>query len=225
MLPKTEGEMARCIDQTNLQPEVTQPEMTAFLHRVRELGFASAAIMPAWVPLASQILAGTGIAVDSSIGFPLGTCTTAEKAAEARWSVANSPECGELDMVMNLSLFKSGRYKEVKDDIRAVVEAADGRIVKVIIEVPLLTPAEVVIASLLCEGGGAHFIKTSTGFKAFKGWRPSTVDDVRLIKSAVSDRMKIKIAGGIFTFEQAAAALQAGASRIGTARGEQILAG
>jgi deoxyribose-phosphate aldolase len=224
-LPVTEKQLAAMIDQTNLRPQATRQEMTAFLHQVRQNGFATAAILPQWAPLASEILAESGVAVDPAVGFPLGTTTTAQKVAETRWCVRNSGPLAEIDMVMNLVWFKSGRYPEVTSDIRAVVEAAEGQPVKVIIEVPLLTRREIEVASLLVAEAGAHYVKTSTGFRALRGWRPCTADDVRLIRSAVGDRVKIKIAGGVTCIELALAAIEAGADRIGTIFGMDILKG
>ena len=126
---------------------------------------------------------------------------------------------------MNLSLLKSRHYREVQADVRAVVEAAEGQTVKVIIEVPMLTNEEIVIASMIAENAGVDFIKTSTGFKAYPQMRPSTSADVRLIRSVVDERVKIKIAGGVFSLEQALDALDAGAQRIGTINGIPIVEG
>ncbi len=224
-LPRSEHELAACIDQTNLRPQATRAEMEAFLEEVREHGFATAAILPLWAPLAAEKLAGSPVAVDPAVGFPMGCASTRQKVAETAWCIAASGPHFEIDMVMNLSLFKSGRYRAVEEDIRAVVDAAEGRVVKVIIETPLLTREEIGIASLLAVQGGAHFVKTSTGFRAFKGWRACTPADVALIRAAIGDQARIKISGGVTCVEQALAALEAGAERIGTAFGMDILRG
>ncbi len=224
-LPQNAAELAARIDQTNLKPEATQAEMEVFLQGVRRLRFATAAILPLWAPLAAGILEGSGVAVDPAIGFPLGTQSTTQKAAEARWCVHHSGPCAELDMVMNLSLFKTGRYHAVEQDIRAVVDAAQGLPLKVIIEVSLLTQEEVAIASLLAARAGAQYIKTSTGFRGYQGWRATTPDDVRLIRAAVGDSVKVKAAGGMTSLERAWACLEAGADRIGSAYGVEILEG
>lgn len=222
--PQTERELATLIDQTNLKPNATRAEMIAFLKDVRVHGYASAAILPCWTGLAAEILAGSGIAVDPAIGFPYGANPTSAKVAEVRWCLAQSPERTEFDMVMALGAFKSGDYPAVMADIQAVVEAAEGRVVKVIIETPVLTPEEITTASRLVEQGGAQFVKTSTGNRGLPEWRPSTPEDVRLIRSAVSPHMKVKIAGGMTGWALARAGLEAGADRIGSAFGGTILA-
>ena len=219
----TENQLVRSIDQTNLNPNATEPEIVAFVNNARTYNFCGVAIMPMWIPMATQILQGGQTTVVAAIGFPLGTCTTFSKVAETKWSIAHGPENIEIDMVMNVPLIKSDRYEALEKDMHAVVEASDGHIVKVIIEVSVLTRQEIVIASLIAENAGADFIKTSTGFKSLKNWRPSTTDDVRLIKNAISDRLKIKVAGGISTLSQALAFLDAGANRIGTSSGNTII--
>lgn len=219
----THQALTRYIDQTNLNPDASADEMAAFFREVREWGFRTAAIMPAWVPLATEILAGSDSSIVSSVGYPLGTYATASKVAETRWSIENGRADLEIDMVMNISLLKSGRHSDVERDVRAVVEAAAGHTVKVIIEAPLLSREEVITASQIAAQRGVDFIKTSTGFRAFKGMRPSTADDVHLIRRAIGERVAIKIAGGVFRLEQALRAIEAGATRIGTIAGKPIV--
>ena len=214
--------LAQYIDQTNLNPDATESEMAEFINLSKAFGFKTVAIMPSWVPLATQLLNGSQTSIVSSVGFPLGTCTTASKVSEAQWSIQNGLKNIEIDMVMNLSLFKSRRYQEVESDIRAVVQVAGRHTTKVIIEVPLLTEDEIIIASLIAANAGVDYIKTSTGFKAYPQMRPSTVKDVQLIKKIIPKRVKIKIAGGIFSLEQALEVIDAGASRIGTIAGIPI---
>jgi deoxyribose-phosphate aldolase len=223
LLPHTDRELAALIDQTNLKPGATRAEMTAYLQDVRAQGYASAAILPVWTELAAGILAGSGIAVDPAIGFPFGANPTTAKVAEVRWCLERSRERTEFDMVMALGLFKSGEYQAVLEDIRAVVQAAGGCVVKVIIETPVLSPQEIVFASRLVEEGGAQFVKTSTGNRGLAQYRSSTPEDVRLIRSAVSSSMKVKIAGGMTGWAVARAGLEAGADRIGSAFGSTIL--
>ena len=163
-LPHTFQELAALIDQTNLKPDATRAEMTAYLQDVRAHGYASAAILPTWTELAAGILSGSGIAVDPAIGFPFGANPTTAKVAEVRWCLERSRERTEFDMVMALGLFKSGEYQAVVEDIRAVVQAAEGRMVKVIIETPALTPQEIVTASRLVEEAGALVKALQRGF-------------------------------------------------------------
>jgi deoxyribose-phosphate aldolase len=222
MIKFSEETIVRYIDQTNLKPDATTRDISSFVEEAREYGFCSVAIMPSWIPLAKTILDGGKTTIVGAIGFPLGTCTTSSKVAEARWAIKHGPEDVEIDMVMNVPFLKSGQYGLLEKDIRLVVEASESHIVKLIIEVPILTKQEIVIASLIAGNAGVDYVKTSTGFKHFKGWRPSTVDDVLLIKSVVGDSMKIKVSGGISTLTQSLRVIKAGASRIGTSSGVAI---
>lgn len=219
----TENLIARSIDQTNLRPNATEREISSFIEEAKQYNFCTVAIMPAWIPLATSILKGSQTTVVAAIDFPLGTGTTYSKLSETIWAIDHGPEDIELDMVMNIPLLKSRKYDILEKEISAVVDAAKPHIVKIIIEVPVLTQDEIVIASLIVENAGADFVKTSTGFKQFRGWRPSTVADVNLIKRAISNRLKIKVAGGISTLSQSIALIEAGASRIGTSSGVAII--
>lgn len=215
--------LARYIDQTNLRPEATEEEMRRFLDEARKYGFFGVAVMPLWIPLSAKILKGSVTRIVAAIGYPLGTIPTLLKVQEAKWAIENGNSDTELDVVMNVSLLKSGRLGATRDDVSAVVKAADGRPTKVIIEVPLLTREETLIACRISEKAGARFVKTSTGFRGLYNWRPTSVDDVRLIRSAVGERLKIKAAGGIETLDQVLAMIEAGASRVGTSSGVHIV--
>lgn len=225
MLEITEKELVKYIDQTNLKPDITEDQMSHFLQEAREYQFCGVAIMPSWIPLAAKMLQGSNTRIVAAIGFPLGTIPTELKVAETNWAIENGGPDIEIDVVMNKAFLKSRKYKLVEDDISAVVKAANGKTVKVIIEVPALTRDEVVIASLIAEIAGAQFIKTSTGFKGFTFMRPTTVEDVKLIKSVIGNRLKVKAAGGIRTIDQALALIEAGADRIGTSSGVSIVEG
>jgi deoxyribose-phosphate aldolase len=223
MVKIMEEELVRYIDQTNLKSEATEDEMICFLQEAKKYRFYAASILPSWMPLGAKILQGSETRVDAVIGFPLGTVPTELKVVETKWAIENGTPEMEIDMVMNVSLLKSRKYGFVKGDISAVIKAAEGNTVKVIIEVPLLTPEEVVIASLICEIAGAQFVKTSTGFKGLAGWRPTTIEDVKLIKSVVGNTLKVKAAGGIRTIDKVLAMIEAGADRIGTSSGVPIV--
>ncbi|MGI5858607.1 MAG: deoxyribose-phosphate aldolase [Tepidanaerobacteraceae bacterium] len=222
-----EKEIVRYLDQTNLHPNATTDEISKFIKEAKESNFYGVAIMPSWIPLAADILKGSNTRIVAAIGFPVGTGTTEDKVEETKWAIKQCEgKCKiDIDMVMNISLLKSGRYKEFREDMAAVVKAADGKTVKVIIEVGYLTREEIAIASLMAEAVGANFVKTSTGFKQFDKWRPSTAEDVRLIRSIVGEKVQVKIAGGVRTYEQALAVIEAGATRIGTSSGIAIKAG
>lgn len=213
----TVQELARLIDHTILKPTSTPADVERVCEEARRYGFASVATSPWAIPLAVRFLAGSGVLAGAAIGFPLGTTTSAVKAAETAEAVQAG--AGEVDMVIHLGYLKAGDHAYVYRDIRGVVKAAEGRVVKVIIECCYLTDEEKVLASRLAEDAGAQFVKTSTGF----GPSGATPEDVRLIRAAVGPGIGVKAAGGIRTLEQVERLLAAGATRIGTSSGVSIL--
>ena len=212
-------ELARMIDHTLLRPEATREDIERLCREAIEHRFKAVCVNPYYVPQARGLLAGTGIEVCTVIGFPLGATSARAKLAEAVAAV----EAGatELDMVMNVGAFLSGEEAVVRDDIRGVVEAAEDVPVKVILETGFLSSEEISRACLLAAEAGAAFVKTSTGF----GPRGASVEDVRIMKEAVGDRLGIKASGGIRDRETALTMIRAGATRIGTSSGVAIVAG
>ena len=174
---------------------------------------------PTYVELASSLLKGTDIRVCSVVGFPLGATLPEVKAYEAEHVIARG--ANEIDMVMNIGALKGGDYALVREDIAAVVRVANDHsvLVKVILEMALLEEAEKVKACELALEAGADFVKTSTGF----GPGGATVEDVRLMRKVVGDRVGVKAAGGIATYEMALAMIEAGATRIGASRSVKII--
>jgi len=211
--------LARLIDHTLLKPEATAEQIRRLCAEARHYGFAAVCVNPWWVPLCVQELKGTGVKVATVIGFPLGATTTEAKAFEARQAVEAGAE--ELDMVINVGALKSGHLDRVQEDIAAVVRAAAGRVVKVILETGLLTDEEKVTACRLAVAAGAHFVKTSTGF----GPGGATVADVRLMRQTVGDQVGVKASGGIRDHATAVAMVEAGASRIGASSSVAIVTG
>ena len=169
------------------------------------------------MPLCAERLTGTGVNVCTVIGFPLGAMSTAGKAAEAAAAVADGAD--ELDMVINVGWLVAGEDDLVRDDIAAVVAAAKGRCVKVIIETCLLDDEQKVRACGLSVEAGATFVKTSTGFST----GGATVHDVELMAKTVAGRCKVKASGGIHNAAEAQAMIDAGADRIGTSSGIAIV--
>ncbi|MBT9170564.1 MAG: Deoxyribose-phosphate aldolase 1 [Actinobacteria bacterium] len=153
------------------------------------------------------------------IGFPLGATTTLTKAMETRDALANGAD--EVDMVLNVGALKSGDEDWVREDIASVVKAANGRVVKVILETGLLTDEEKVKASLLAKEAGASFVKTCTGF----GPGAATVEDIALLRKTVGEKMGVKASGGVKDYETARRMIEAGANRIGTSSGVAIVKG
>jgi deoxyribose-phosphate aldolase len=207
--------IAEFIDHTLLRPEATPVQIEKLCREGMEYGFASVCISPTWVPLAFSLLGDSGIKVCTVAGFPLGASTTATKVFEAREAVSNGAE--EIDTVMNLGALKSGHITWVKAEIEALMKL--GVVLKVIIETGLLSETEKVAACEAVREAGADFVKTCTGF----GRGRATVEDVRLMRKVVGGEVGVKASGGIRDFKTAEALLQAGASRIGTSTGVQIV--
>ena len=216
------GELAAVLDQTLLRPTVGFAEGGAWMDAQAGLGFATLCVSPFLVPLAAQKLAGSGTAVCSVVGFPFGYCNTETKAEEAKLLVELG--CAEVDMVMNVAAFLEGEDEFVADDIGAVAAAAreasgGDALLKVIIETGHLDYEEIPRAASVAVEAGADFVKTSTGF----GPRGASIEDVQLIRGAVGMDVGVKAAGGIRDGAAVLAMLEAGATRIGTSSGLEIL--
>lgn len=216
----TRRSLASYIDHTLLRPEATENEIDQLCQEAKQYQFAAVCINPFWVKRAAQRLQSTPIKVCTVVGFPLGATTAASKVAEARQVVEDGAE--EVDMVLNIGALKSGLRDEVYREIEGVVQAVKDRaLVKVIIETALLSDAEKRLACQVIQEAGAHYVKTSTGFLG----GGATVHDVRLLKEAVGERLKVKASGGIRNYETALAMIEAGASRLGTSASLAILKG
>lgn len=209
--------LAAYIDHTLLKPEATEKDILKLTAEAAQYHFASVCIHPYWVKLAARELAGTGVKVCTVIGFPLGATTAETKAFETKKAIGDGAD--EIDMVINIGALKSGNTEAVEADIRAVVEAAQGKLVKVIIETCLLTNEEKELACRLAVKAGAHFVKTSTGFST----GGATVEDVKLMRQTVGDKAGVKASGGIHTKAEAEAMIEAGATRIGASSGVKIV--
>lgn len=204
--------LAHYIDHTNLNPAATAKDIEKLCAEAREYGFASVCVNSSRAALAASLLKDSGVSVCCVVGFPLGAMSTEAKAFEARKAAAAG--ASEIDMVINVGFLKDGDIKAAEDDIRAVVDAVPGTVVKVIIETCLLDDEEKIAACRAAEAAGAKFVKTSTGFST----GGASVEDVRLMKNAVSAAVKIKASGGIRDAETARAMIEAGAERLGTSR-------
>ena len=207
------------IDHTLLKPNATRDQIEHLCDEAVENGFASVCVNSCWVGACASRLADTDVNVCTVIGFPLGAMSTAGKAAEA--AVAVDDGADELDMVINVGWLLAGEDDLVRHDIEAVVAAAQGRCVKVIIETCLLTDEQIVRACELSVAAGASFVKTSTGFST----GGATEHDVALMAKTVAGRCKVKASGGIHTAAEAQAMVDAGADRIGTSSGVAIVSG
>jgi len=213
-------ELAKYIDHTVLKADTSQEGVQKIIDEAKKYGFMSVCINPAWVEYASEQLKDSDVKVCTVIGFPLGANTSEVKAYETRDAIENGAD--EVDMVINIGAMKSGHFKKVGTDIKAVVDAARGKaLTKVIIETALLTDEEKVKACELAKQAGADFVKTSTGFST----AGATVEDIRLMRATVGPDMGVKASGGIYTEEDALAMIEAGATRIGTSAGVAIVTG
>jgi len=203
------GGLAKTIDHTLLKAEATQAQVEKLCQEAAEYDFASVCINPTWVPLSYKLLRGTSVMVCTVVGFPLGATTTETKALEARQAVEGG--AAEIDMVINVGRLKSGDYDAVEHDIYHVVRTSAPAQVKVIIETCFLTDDEKIKACVLAQEGGAHFVKTSTGF----GSGGAKIEDIALMRRIVGEYMGVKASGGIREYETAAQMIEAGASRLG----------
>ena len=215
----TERQLAKTIDHSLLRPELDDDFIANGCRLAAEYDVASACVRPTDVGRAAELLAGTDVAVGTVIGFPHGSATTATKVFEAREAL--DAGATELDMVIDIGALKSGRDERVASDIGAVVEVAHeaGAIVKVILENAYLTDDEKVRGCRLVETAGADFVKTSTGFAP----GGATHADLALMRSAVSDHVQVKAAGGVRTLDDLLAVMSLGVTRIGATQTKPIL--
>lgn len=210
-------EKKKYIDHTLLKADAKQSDIETLCAEAKEHDFASVCVNTYWVPLCAELLHGTDVKVCCVVGFPLGAMSTKAKAFETAEACANGAQ--EIDMVINVGELKAKHDVAVLADIKAVVEAANGACVKVIIENCLLTKEEIIRACRLCVEAKATFVKTSTGFST----GGATIEDVQLMKDAVAGHCKVKAAGGIRTPEEMEAMIEAGADRIGTSAGVRLI--
>ena len=207
------------IDHTLLKPDASQEQIETLIEEAKKYDFASVCVNPTWVNFAAQAIKATDVKVCTVIGFPLGANTPELKAFETSDAIQNG--ANEIDMVINIGALKSRNFDLVERDIRAVVEAAKGTLVKVIIETCLLTDDEKVKACQIAQKAGADFVKTSTGFST----GGATVADVALMRKTVGPDMGVKASGGARSYEDALAFIKAGATRIGASSGVAIMEG
>jgi deoxyribose-phosphate aldolase len=217
------------IEHTLLSPLATKQHIDRHCAEARTHELFAVCVNPFWVPRCVELLTATPVRVVSVVGFPLGANSSATKAQECAALVRAGAH--EIDMVLQIGAHKAGDRFAVREDIAAVVKAADGRPVKVILETAYLSDPEKVLACALAEEAGAKFVKTSTGFvRAELQPKPAasagaTVHDVRLLRQSVGDRLGVKASGGIRSAELASELVAAGANRLGTSAGPLLVSG
>ncbi|HXW55289.1 MAG TPA: deoxyribose-phosphate aldolase [Candidatus Cybelea sp.] len=215
----TTSEIARLIDHTLLKPEATRENIRKLCAEALEYGFAAVCVNPTNAAEAADLLGAGPVRVSTVVAFPLGATLPEVKIYETEEAVKLGAQ--EIDMVINIGALKSGEDKALEAEVRGVVTAAHrgGAICKVILECALLSREEKVRGARAARNAGADFVKTSTGF----GPGGATVDDVRLLRGVVGEAMGVKAAGGIRTLDDLCKMVEAGANRIGTSAGVQIL--
>ena len=219
LLPPRGREIASWIDHTLLKPEATPSQVDVVCAEALQYGFAGVCVNPSYVPQVARLLLGSQVLVSSVVGFPLGATLPTHKVYET----LSCLEAGaaEIDMVINIGALKGQKYGQVLNEIQAIAQVChnQGAVLKVILEMAFLTRREKIIGCLLSQSAGADFVKTSTGF----GPSGAIVEDVDLMYRVVGDQLKVKAAGGIRNLQTSLAMIGAGASRLGSSAGVQII--
>lgn len=206
------------IDHTLLKPEATEKEIHDLCEEAIEYDFMSVCVQPYWVSKVSAFLNDTDVKVCTVVGFPHGANTKEVKAFEAKQAVQKGAD--EVDMVINIGAAKEGKFDTIREEISAVAEAVKGQaLLKVILETALLTDDEIISVSEAAKAAGADFVKTSTGFST----GGATLADVSLMRQTVGPDMGVKASGGVRTYADALAFIEAGATRLGASSGKAIV--
>ncbi len=205
------------IDHTKLGPTVTLADIKKLVDEAKEHDFMSVCVDPIYVKYAKSELKDTDVLVCTVVGFPAGTQIIEVKAFEAAFAVEQGAD--EIDMVINQNALKNKDYDYLLDEIKAIKASCNGKLLKVIIETANLTKEEIVKACEIAKAANVDFVKTSTGFAG----GGATVEDIKLMRKTVGEKMGVKASGGVRTYEDAMAMIEAGATRIGASSGIQIV--
>ncbi|MDH4358422.1 MAG: deoxyribose-phosphate aldolase [Candidatus Berkelbacteria bacterium] len=209
--------VVKYIDHTNVKADATTEDIKKLCQEAVQYGFHSVCVTPYRVKTAKEALGEAKTVIICVVGFPFGFTTTEEKINEAKTAIGDGAT--EIDMVQNIGTAKEGNFSFVKEEVSRIAEAIKPIGLKVIMEIGFLSEEELRQSCIAAKEAGAEFVKTSTGY----GPRPPTVEDIRIMKEAVADEVKIKASGGIETLEQAKVMLEAGAIRLGTSHALQII--
>ncbi len=209
--------LAKMIDHTLLRPDASSRDIEGFCKEALYYNFMAVCIQPYFVPLVDRFLRDSEIKICTVVDFPHGSNSSSIKASQIKELLKKGAE--EFDMVINISAIKDRNEKILREEVKKAVEAADGRVVKVIIETCYLTNDEKIYITNIIKEEGAHFVKTSTGF----GPKGAEMEDIMLFKKIAGDNLRVKAAGGIRTLEQALSFINAGADRLGTSQSIKIL--
>lgn len=211
--------LASYIDHTILKPDATEAQVLQICDEAKQYNFAAVCVPPCYVQVSKERLAGTSVNIATVVGFPLGYNHPKVKFLETHQAIADG--ANEIDVVINVSAFKSGRYSEVENELSELAKFCHLKEakLKVILETALLTDDEIVKACELCANAGVDYVKTSTGFAS----AGATVAHIELMRRVLPSHIKIKASGGIRTFEDAQALVKAGADRLGCSASIQIV--
>lgn len=219
-LQLTDAELAKKIQHTNVNPELTPNDIISLADDCIKYDFDGVMIQPEWIPVAKKELAGTEIKVCTALGYPMGAATTESKVFEAKECFERGAD--QLDFMANIGFIKAKMFTEYRDQIAAIVKAANGHVTKIMLEFGMLEHDEKIKAAELAIEAGITYVKNSSGWG--KGGK-ATVEDIRLLKQVAGDKALVKASGGIRNREQAMALLNAGASLLGTSAGPAIMSG
>ncbi|WP_353894404.1 deoxyribose-phosphate aldolase [Proteinivorax hydrogeniformans] len=211
--------LASMIDHTLLKAQSTKEQVTKLCKEAKEYNFATVCVNPSYIEQAKKELKGTNVGITTVIGFPLGASTSETKAFETKDAIAKGAT--EIDMVLNVGQMKSQNYDYVQEDIKAVVQAANGVTVKVILETCYLTDEEIVKACEFSVQANANFVKTSTGF----GTGGATKEHIKLMRDTVGPEIGVKASGGVRDQKTAKEMVDSGATRIGASSSIDIVKG
>lgn len=219
MVKEFDKNIASKIDHTILRPDTKLQEIEKLCAEAKEYEFAAVCVPPYFVKKAAEFLKKSNVKIATVVGFPLGYTCTSAKVEEAKRAISDGAD--EIDMVMNIAALKEKNYKHALDDMQSVATIAHqhDKIVKVIIEISLLTKEEIKKSCDLARNAGADFVKTSTGFTG----GGATLEAVKLIRASLPKKMKVKASGGVRDRETALKMIEAGADRIGTSSGVKIV--
>jgi len=226
--PITRLELSKMIDHSLLKPTLTKEDTIQGLEVALKENVASATVKPCYTQLAAQVLKGSDVLVDPVICFPMGYASTETKVCATKLAVDQGAD--EIDMVLNLGALFGGDYQFVQDDIASVVEAAQGRAVKVILETGYYKDIDLIVkACQIIEAAGGHFVKTSSGFASspykneFGETVGYTLDILKLMRKSVSDAVQVKAAQGVRRLKEALEVIEIGVTRFGVSRTESLM--
>lgn len=216
----TNTELAKKIQHTNVNPELTKDDIISLCNDCLTYGFDGVMLQPAWITTAKETLKDSDVKICTALGYPMGGATTETKVFETK----NCFELGadQLDFMANIGYIKSGMYTEYRDQIAAIVNAANGKVTKIMLEFGMLDHNEKIKAAELAIEAGITYVKNSSGWG--KGGK-ATEEDIKLLKQVAGDKAQVKASGGIRNRDQAMEMLDAGASLLGTSAGITILTG